>query len=72
MRIVMQIDDKQIDQIGLIDMGTGHFIHCCQEGIEVGEPCKYIANRLAQYSDIGLKKCGLTRRQYNEVANGAP
>lgn len=60
-------DKYQINQIGLIEIGTGHFIHCCQKDISVGDPAEYIADRLASYSDGGLKKCGLTRRQYNEI-----
>ncbi len=62
-------DKCGIDQMGLIEAGTGHFIHCCQKGIKLGDPAEYIVDCLSRYSDIGLAKCGLTREQYNEVAN---
>ncbi len=57
-------DKYQINQIGLIEIGTGHFIHCCQKGIDLGTPAEYIADCLTSYSDVGLKKRGLTRAQY--------
>ena len=57
-------DKNQIDQVGLIEMGTGHFISCCMKNIDLGDPAEYIAASLASYSDVGLKKCGLTRAQY--------
>lgn len=57
-------DKYQIDQVGLIEAGTGHFIDCCMKGIGLGDPAEYIAGCLASYNDIGLKKCGLTRAQY--------
>ncbi|KKN24815.1 hypothetical protein LCGC14_0891070 [marine sediment metagenome] len=60
-------DENQIDQVGLIEMGTGHFIDCCMKSIDLGDPAEYIADRLASYSDVGLKKCGLTRAQYEAV-----
>ena len=60
-------DKCQIDQVGLIEKGTGHFISCCMKGIDLGDPAEYIANSLASYSDVGLKKCGLTRTQYEAV-----
>ena len=58
-------DKYQIDQVGLIEVGTGHYIDCCmKKGIDLGDPAEYIAASLASYSDVGLKKCGLTRTQY--------
>lgn len=60
-------DKYQIDQVALIEAGTGHFIDCCMKGIGLGDPAEYIADSLASYSDIGLKKCGLTRAQYEAV-----
>jgi hypothetical protein len=60
-------DKFKIDQIGLIEMGTGHFIHCVMKGVPLGDPAEYITNCLAQYSDVGLAKMGLTRAQYEEM-----
>ncbi len=57
-------DKYQIDQVGLIEKGTGHFISCCMKGIDLGDPAEYIADCLTSYSDVGLSKCGLTRAQY--------
>ncbi len=75
--IIMQIEDieetftfglqEQIDEVGLIEMGTGHFISCCIKDIGLGDPAEYIAGRLASYNDVGLSKCGLTRAQYEAV-----
>lgn len=57
-------DKYAIDQIGLIEKGTGHFIHCCQKGIDLGDPGEHIADCLSSYFDIDLAKMGLTRAQY--------
>lgn len=57
-------DKYKIDQIGLIEMGTGHFIHCVMRGIPLGDPAIYIGDDLASRSDIGLAKMGLTREEY--------
>lgn len=57
-------DKYQIDQVALIEMGTGHFIDCCMKGIDLGDPAEFIADCLTRRSDIGLSKCGLTRAQY--------
>ena len=57
-------DKYQIDQVGLIKVATEHFIQCCLKDISPGDPAEFIANSLAIYSDVGLKKCGLTRAQY--------
>lgn len=63
-------DKYQIDQIGLIEMGTGHLIDCCIRGVEPTPYREYIADRLASYSNIGLAKMGLTREQYEVVLRG--
>ena len=60
-------DEYQIDQVGLIEVATGHFIHCCLKGISLGDPAEFIANSLAIYSDVGLATRGLTRAQYEAV-----
>lgn len=60
-------DKYQIDQVALIEVGTGHFIKCCMKDIDLGDPAEFIADCLASYSDVGLKKCGLTRAQYEAV-----
>lgn len=60
-------DKYQIDQVALIEVGTGHFIDCCIKDIDLGDPAEYIAEILASYSDVGLEKCGLTRAQYEAV-----
>lgn len=60
-------DKYQIDQVALVEWGTGHFIDCCMKGIDLGDPAEHVANSLASYSDVGLKKCGLTRAQYGAV-----
>lgn len=63
-------DKYQIDQIGLIEMGTGHLIDCRIKGISPTPYRKYISDMLANYSDVGLAKMGLTREQY--LANIRP
>lgn len=57
-------DKYQIDQIGLIEMGTGHLVDCCIRDVSPTPYRKYISDRLSAYSDYGLAKKGLTRKQY--------
>jgi hypothetical protein len=57
-------DKCRIDQIGLIEMGTGHLIDCCMKGISPTPYKELIADRLSACSDVGLAKMGLTRMQY--------
>jgi hypothetical protein len=59
-------DKYQIDQISLIEMGTGHLIDCCMRGVPPTPYREYIADCLEAYSDIGLAKMGLTRAQYRD------
>ena len=38
-------DKHQIDQIGLIEMGTGHFIDCVMKSVDLESPAEYIEER---------------------------
>lgn len=44
-------DKYKIDQIRLIEMGTGHLIDCCIRDVSPTPYRKYISDRLAAYSD---------------------
>lgn len=57
-------DKYKIDQILLIEMGTGHLIDCCIRDVSPSPYRKYISDRLAACSDLGLAEMGLTRAQY--------
>ena len=60
-------DKYSIDQICLIEMGTGHLIDCCIKNISPTPYRDYLAARLSSYSDSGLSTMGLTRKQYDRV-----
>lgn len=63
-------DPGTIDQETLNEQGTGQIIQAVIDGCEPIAPDKLLADRLRHYSDIGLKKHGLTRGQYNKVKDG--
>lgn len=60
-------DKYRIDQIRLIEMGTGHLINCCVKGISPMPYRDYLAARLSAYSDSDMSTMGLTREQYDRV-----
>lgn len=59
-----------IDMESLRDGAMGQMIQCAIHGASPLLPEEWVADRLSSYSDHGLKKCGLTRGQYEVAKRG--
>ena len=59
-----EADPQGIDKIAALEGATGHLIDCCIRGVGPTPYKEYVSGILAMYSDRGLAKMGLTRKQY--------
>lgn len=59
-----------IDHELLLQEALGTLISCTIKETSMPAPADYVAWRLSSYSDIGLKKCGLTRDKYTQAVSG--
>lgn len=60
-------DPEEIDRSGFTDSVSGYLINCAITGKQPMLPGQFVSERLASYSNYGLRKCGLSRAQYDKM-----